>query len=77
MAANSAHVVWVSSSSWWKVTLNGIARDHKPVKAEAIASGRRLLKSVGGGELVIHNMDGSIAEKDTIAPGNDPSRIPG
>lgn len=46
-------------------------------QAEAIDAARDYLGNQGGGELNIHGRDGAIRAKDTIAPGNDPSNIPG
>jgi hypothetical protein len=46
-------------------------------QAEAIDAARGYLGNQGGGELNIHGRDGAIRAKDTIAPGNDPSNIPG
>ncbi|OZC71746.1 hypothetical protein CH306_22950 [Rhodococcus sp. 15-725-2-2b] len=77
IVANSAHVTYESFATTWKVTLNGAVTDRQNTKADAINVARRRLQAVGGGELVIHNMDGTISGKDTIAPGNDPSSIPG
>jgi hypothetical protein len=34
-----------------------------------------MLQNQGGGELTIIGRDGKIRSKDTIAPGNDPSKI--
>lgn len=42
-------------------------------QAEAAAAARSNLKNQGGGELSIKGRDGQIRDKDTIAPGNDPS----
>ena len=75
--AHNAHVTYDSARPDWKVTVDRVLTDRKRIKSEAITTARARLRAVGGGELVIHNMDGSIADKDTIAPGNDPRRIPG
>ncbi|MCP1486359.1 MULTISPECIES: DUF2188 domain-containing protein [Pseudomonas] len=42
-------------------------------QAEAQKAAREMLKNQGGGELTTKGVDGRIRDKDTIAPGNDPS----
>lgn len=72
MATNSAHVVHDTSQARWNVLLNGSFKTSDPVKSEAVTKARVALRVAGGGELLIHNLDGTIAEKDTVPPGNDP-----
>ena len=38
---------------------------------------RGMLKKQGGGELTTKGVDGKIRDKDTVAPGNDPRKVPG
>ena len=38
---------------------------------------RDMLKKQGGGELTTKGVDGKIRDKDTVAPGNDPRKVPG
>ncbi|WP_079227447.1 DUF2188 domain-containing protein [Pseudomonas putida] len=42
-------------------------------QAEAQKAAREMLKNQGGGELTTKGVDGRIRDKDTVAPGNDPS----
>lgn len=42
-------------------------------QAEAQRAARDMLKNQGGGELTTKGVDGRIRDKDTVAPGNDPS----
>lgn len=72
MASNSAHVVHDANQGRWNVLLNGAFKTSDPVKSEAVKKARTALRAAGGGELLIHNLDGTIAEKDTVPPGNDP-----
>ncbi|WP_436775670.1 DUF2188 domain-containing protein [Yinghuangia sp. YIM S09857] len=41
-------------------------------QSTAAARGTEWLRRNGGGELVVHGVDGTIVDKRTIAPGNDP-----
>ena len=41
-------------------------------QSDAADAAKTNLKNQGGGELSIHNRQGQIRSKDTIAPGNDP-----
>lgn len=72
MASNSAHVVHDGTYDRWNIKLNGSHKDSDRVKSEAVKKARTILRAAGGGELVIHNLDGTIGEKDTVPPGNDP-----
>lgn len=72
MATNSAHVVYDRNQSRWDVRLNGAYNDSDPVKSLAVTKARAALRAAGGGELFIHNLDGTVGEKDTVPPGNDP-----
>jgi hypothetical protein len=46
-------------------------------QSDAIDRAREIISNLGGGELVVLGEDGRIRQKDTIAPGNDPSSSPG
>ncbi len=48
------------------------ASAHLDTQAEAIERAREIIHNAGGGELLTHGKDGTIRDKDTIAPGNDP-----
>jgi len=41
-------------------------------QSEAIGAAKEMLKSQGGGELIVKGLDGKIRSKDTIPPGKDP-----
>lgn len=43
-----------------------------PTQAAAEAAAKEIMANQGGGEVVIHGMDGKIRDSDTVAPGNDP-----
>lgn len=43
-----------------------------PTQAAAEAAAKKIAKNQGGGEVVIHRPDGTIRDKDTIPPANDP-----
>lgn len=49
---------------------------HDTQKAAQDAA-REMLKKQGGGELTTKGVDGKIRDKDTVAPGNDPRKVPG
>lgn len=73
--SNSAHIVW--NLAYWQVKVNGAVVASERTKDDCIRRGREYLQRNGGGELVIHNLDGQISSKDTIYPGNDPRNIKG
>ena len=58
----------------WQITRPGAARAiaRMATQAQGINRARELLRNDGGGELVIHRLDGRIRDSDTISPGNDP-----
>jgi len=70
MARKQVHVVY--KSLVWKVEVVGeaAARSSHSIKADAVAKGRVVAKSLTPSELYIHNMDGTIAERETY--GDDP-----
>lgn len=43
-----------------------------PTQQEAIEAGRRIVRNLGGGELVIHSKKARIRDSDTVPHGNDP-----
>lgn len=67
----TVHVTWHSAPGEWQVkeggSMNVLYRS--ATKEPAIAYGRTYTRSIKG-ELVIHNMDGTIAERESY--GNDP-----
>jgi hypothetical protein len=62
----------------WDVRGSGDrASAHTGPQAEAIDRARQIIGNQGGGELSIHNRQGQVRAKDTIAPGNDPRNVKG
>ncbi|WP_324278163.1 DUF2188 domain-containing protein [Blastococcus brunescens] len=59
----------------WDVTRPDAARRsaHAETQQQAIDRARDIVRNAGGGEVVIHNQQGQIRDKDTIPPGNDPN----
>lgn len=53
------------------------ASTHTETQAEAIDRARQAVGNQGGGELSVHNRQGQVRAKDTIAPGNDPRNVNG
>lgn len=46
-------------------------------QAEAIDRGREIVRNAGGGELTVLAEDGTIRQKNTVAPGHDDPSSPG
>ncbi len=42
-----------------------------PSKAEAVGRALEILRNLGGGTLMVHDVDGRITDSDTVAPGDD------
>lgn len=70
---NRRHVV-PSARGGWDVVAPGAARasSHHDTQADAEARAKRIVGSLGGGEVRIHDRDGRIRDSDTVAPGRDP-----
>ena len=68
------HVVY--ENLVWKVKVVGesAARSTHSTKADAVAAGRRVAKSLAPSELYIHNMDGTISERETYEADPYPPR---
>ena len=43
-----------------------------PTQQEAIEAGRRIVRNLGGGELIIHSKKAKIRDSDAVPCGNDP-----
>lgn len=58
----------------WGVLSEGKSKPSKilSTQKEAIDRGRKISVNGGGGELIIHGVDGKIRQKDTTKGGNDP-----
>jgi hypothetical protein len=72
--ANDRHVV-KNPDGGWDVTRPDASRRsaHADTQQQAIDRAREIVRNAGGGEVVIHNQQGQIRDKDTIPPGNDPN----
>ena len=68
------HVVHDPGSGEWRVVAPHAERASAvlPTQAEAIDRAREILSNAGGGELLVHGMNGRIREKDTVPNANDP-----
>jgi hypothetical protein len=71
---NRRHVVKNPDGGWDVVAPGGQRRSgHADTQAEAERIAKQIVSNLGGGEVVIHRMDGTIRDSDTVAPGNDPN----
>jgi hypothetical protein len=73
MAKTERHVV-PSKQGGWDVLAPGAsqASAHLEEQEQAVDRAREILRNEGGGELVIHDLQGQVRQKDTVPPGNDP-----
>ena len=64
------HVVPVPGGGW-NVVKPGAKRisSHHDTEAQAEARANDIVTKAGGGEIVIHRMDGSIRRTDQVSPG--------
>ena len=72
MSRNQRHVV--HHDDGWAVKAPNADRASAvlPTQQDAIDRARDILRNDGGGELIIHGLNGSIQKTDTVPPGNDP-----
>ena len=58
----------------WVVKRAGAQRasSRHPTQREAEIAAKKIARNQGGGEVVIHKPDGTIRDKDTVPPANDP-----
>lgn len=70
---NQRHVVR-NLSGGWDVKKPGSTRasSSHETQIEAEARAKQILGNSGGGEVVIHGVDGKIRDSDTVPPANDP-----
>lgn len=68
MARKNFHVVPHGSN--WQLKHNGQVLGNYSLKTSAVADGRRVAQANQPSELIIHNADGTIAQRETY--GNDP-----
>jgi hypothetical protein len=74
MARAERHVV-PSEEGGWDVEAPGASRAsaHFDQQGPAISKAREILRNEGGGELVVHDREGRIREKDTVPSARDPN----
>jgi hypothetical protein len=71
---NDRHVVKNPEGGWDVIGADAKRRSaHTDTQQQAIDRAREIVHNAGGGEVVIHDRQGRIRDKDTIAPGNDPN----
>jgi len=68
------HVTRDKESGEWKTRKENAERSagYYDTQAEAERAAKKFSANTGGGEVVIHGLDGKIRDKDTVSPGNDP-----
>ena len=73
MGKNDRHVV-KNPRGGWDVKKPGADRSsaHEKTQSDAERRAKEIVGNAGGGEVVIHRPDGTIRDKDTVAPGKDP-----
>ena len=73
MARTERHVV-PSEGGGWDVLAPDAAQAsaHLELQDQAIDRAREILRNEGGGELIVHDRQGQIRQKDTVPPGRDP-----
>jgi hypothetical protein len=74
MARTERHVV-PNPGGGWDVEAPGGSRSsaHFDQQSQAIDRARSILRNEGGGELIVHDREGRVREKDTVPPGHDPN----
>ena len=62
----------------WQVQSSAGARASlvTPSKSEAVGRALEILRNLGGGELIVHDASGEIADSDTVAPEEDAYPLP-
>ncbi len=74
MARNERHIVQNPKGGWdVKKPTAARASSHHRTQAEAEARAKKILAGDGGGEAVLHGLDGKIRDSDTVPPANDPN----
>jgi hypothetical protein len=66
----------VPGPNGWNVKIPGQATPEGtyPTQGEAEWAAKETVRQQGGGEVHIHQRDGTIRDSDRVAPGNDPRR---
>lgn len=72
--AKNYHVVKNNETKKWEVKKEGSKRisEQAETQKEAEKIAKQFSLNSGGGEVVIHGLDGKIRDKDTVPPANDP-----
>lgn len=72
MGKNDRHVA--KNPGGWDVKAAGSERAsaHERTQADAERRAKEIVRKAGGGEVIIHDRDGSIRDNDTVAPGKKP-----
>ena len=73
MAGTERHVV-PNEGGGWDVLAPGSsqASAHLERQDQAIDRAREILLNEGGGELIVHDEQGQVRQKDTVPSGHDP-----
>jgi hypothetical protein len=73
MARIERHVV-PNEKGGWDVKSPGASRAsaHLEAQEQAVDRARQILRKEGGGELIVHDRDGRIRDKQTVPSGRDP-----
>lgn len=73
MTGNRRHVVKRPDGQWAIVKPDSQrVCSLQDTQAQAISTEKEILFNSGGGECVIHGVNGKIRDADTVFPGNDP-----
>jgi hypothetical protein len=74
MPADSNRHVVPSPDGGWDVVSPGSNRveSHHETKAKAEAAAKREVETAGGGDVRLHDRQGTIRDSDTMPGGNDP-----
>jgi hypothetical protein len=74
MARTERHVVPNPGGGWdVEAPQASQASAHFDEQSQAIDRARAILQNEGGGELIVHDREGRVREKDTVPPGHDPN----
>ncbi len=69
---NERHIVPNGGNGWNAINPATGKTTHYPTQTEAERAAKGDLARNGGGEAVIHGLDGRIRDSDTVAPSGDP-----